>query len=191
MSNNTELDKDNLLNRLDRLLEWIKSCDTKSSIVLAGIGIFLTIFTTDYIINVIKNILVNLVKNINFSNILYLLLFAVSIGFLIYGTYCLTRVLVPRLEKDNVADEGRPVDSLYFFETIAKNNYGQFKDKMNNTTKEEEIEDILSQIYVNARICTFKYQYSSKGIKFSFIGIAGVILLYVVGLILMKMGGFQ
>lgn len=188
---NNELEKENLLNRLNRLLEWIKSCDTKSSIVLAGIGIFLTIFTTDYIINIIKSILVSLVKNINFSNVLYLLLFALSIGLLIYGTYCLTRVLIPRLEKDNVADEGRPADSLYFFETIAKNNYGQFRDKMYKVTREEEIEDILSQIYINAKICTFKYHYSSKGIKYSFIGISGVIILYIVGLLLLKLGGFK
>lgn len=191
MDNSNELDKENLLNRLDRLLEWIKSCDTKSSIVLAGIGIFLTIFTTDYIINELKNILVNLVKSINFSNILYSLLFLISIVLLIYGSYCLIRVLIPRLERDNVAEEARPTDSLYFFETISKNNYIQFRDKMYNTTNKEEIEDILSQIYINAKICTFKYHYSSKGIKYSFIGISGIIIFYIVGLILMELGGFK
>lgn len=191
MENTNQLDRDNLLNRLDRILEWIRSCDTKSSIVLAGIGIFFTIFTSDYIFKTVKNIFVNSIQNINFSNVLYLLLFAIFIGFLIYGTFCLTRVLIPSLEKDNVADEERPIDSLYFFETITKNNYIQFRDKLKDTTKDNELEDIISQIYVNARICTFKYQYSYKGIKYSFIGIAGVIVLYIIGIILMKLGGLN
>lgn len=190
-SNVTNIEKENLLNRLDRTLEWIKASDTKTSIILAGIGIFFTIFTTDYIVNIIKAIFISLVKNINFSNMLFFLLFSISVWLLFYGTFCLIKALIPRLEKDNVADEGRPVDSLYFFETIAKNNYQQFRDKIYSVTKEEEIEDLLSQIYVNAKICTFKYHYSRKGIKYSFIGISGILLLYIIGLILLKLGGFK
>ncbi|HDT7036031.1 TPA: hypothetical protein QE957_000152, partial [Staphylococcus aureus] len=33
--------KNELLNELDRHLEWIKSCDTKASIVLAILGVFI------------------------------------------------------------------------------------------------------------------------------------------------------
>jgi hypothetical protein len=35
-------------------IEWIKSCDTKTSIVLGVIGIFLTIFASDSSINMLN-----------------------------------------------------------------------------------------------------------------------------------------
>ncbi|MED4057167.1 Pycsar system effector family protein (plasmid) [Niallia taxi] len=185
-----QLDRDNLLNRLDRLLEWIRACDTKSSIVLAGIGIFITFFTTDFITKTFKTILVRSIKNIDFSNFLYLLLLFLSVLSLMYGIYCLTKVLIPRLSKETVENDGRPSDSLYFFEPIAKTKYREFRDNMLTATKEDEKEDILSQIYVNAKICTYKYNYSRKGMKLSIIGISSLVILYLIGLVLIQLGGF-
>jgi len=39
--------KEDLIDRLDRILEWIKTCDTKTSILLAGMGIVGTILTSE------------------------------------------------------------------------------------------------------------------------------------------------
>ncbi|YBV93718.1 DUF5706 domain-containing protein (plasmid) [Bacillus sp. PK9-021] len=190
MENNV-LDKNNLIERLDRHLDWIKSCDTKASIVLAVIGIFLTIFTSEISINMLKQILSNTLLHINFSNFLYLLLFVISWVVFIYGAYCLVRVLIPRLSKETVAYQGVHGDSLYFFETIAKSNFRDFKEKLFERSEEEEILDILSQIYINAKISTIKYTYYGRGIKYSFLGIASVLILYVIGVVLVKLGGFN
>lgn len=65
--------KDNLIQRLDRQLDWIKSCDTKASIVLAMVGIFLTLFLSDQSLGMIKRIITESINSINFSNILYLI----------------------------------------------------------------------------------------------------------------------
>ena len=47
----TQLDKkEDLLNRLDRVLDWIKTCDTKASIFLAAIGIVVTIIGSEFFI---------------------------------------------------------------------------------------------------------------------------------------------
>ncbi|MDG0950047.1 Pycsar system effector family protein [Bacillus paranthracis] len=191
MTGNSPLDKNNLTERLDRHLDWIKSCDTKASIVIAVLGVFLTIFTSENSIKMLKQILSQPLQHINFANLLYLLLFVVSWVIFIYGVYCLVRVLVPRLSKDALSYDGINNDSLYFFESIAKNNFLEFKDKMNNTEENDEIADILSQIYVNAKICTTKYSYYSKGIKFAALGISGVLILYVIGMILVMLGGFK
>ncbi|MDQ0049893.1 hypothetical protein J2T18_004215 [Paenibacillus polymyxa] len=191
MTENNSLDKNNLIARLDRHLDWIKSCDTKSSIVLAVIGIFITIFTSEHSLNMLKHVLIQTIQHISFSNFLYLILFAVSWGVFIYGAYCLIRVLIPRLSKEVLAYEGVDNDSLYFFETISKKSFPDFKRKMESTNQEDEIVDILSQVYINANICTIKYSYYSKGIKYSFFGISGVMFLYVIGLILVKLGGFS
>lgn len=185
------VDKNNLIERLDRHLGWIQSCDTKASIVLAVIGIFLTIFTSEISINMLKHILSDSIQQINFSNFLYLLFFVISWVVFIYGAYCLVRVLIPRLSKDTIAYQGGNEDSLYYFETIAKSNFRDFKEKLIETNEEEEILDILSQVYINAKICTIKYTYYGKGIKYSFLGIASVLILYVIGIVLVKLGGFS
>mgnify|MGYP003361933013 FL=1 len=39
--------KEDLIDRLDRILEWINTCDTKTSILLAGMGIVGTILTSE------------------------------------------------------------------------------------------------------------------------------------------------
>ncbi len=190
MSDKVVLERENLLQRLDRLLDWIKSCDTKASIVIAVLGILITIFTSEHSIDMIKSILSQAIINIDFANFLYLVLFIMSWAIFIYGAYCLIRVLIPRLSKGIAEEEGFEKDSLYFFEPIANNNFLEFKEKITSREIKEEINDILSQIYANAKICSIKYSYYSKGIKYSFIGISGAMVLYVIGIILVKLGGF-
>lgn len=100
MEINNSLNKSDLLQRLDRHLEWIKSCDTKASIVIAGAGIFLSIFTAEHSINMLNQIFAQSINNINFSNFLYLSLFLLFWGLFVYGSYCLIRVLVPMMKKE-------------------------------------------------------------------------------------------
>jgi Family of unknown function (DUF5706) len=183
-------DKNELCQQLDRHLDWIKSCDTKSSIVLAVVGIFLTIFTSEHSVNMLKKILIASSKNLNFSNFLYLLFFLVAWCIFVYGSYCLIRVLVPSLTKDTLEYDGIQSDSLYFFEKISKNKFLEYRSKVFNKTDADQIEDILSQIFINAKICTKKYEYYSRAIKLAFTGIASILLLYVIGVILIKTGGF-
>lgn len=191
MNGNNSVDRSELIERLDRLLDWIKSCDTKTSIVLAIIGIFLAIFTTELSVNTIGVIFSQTIHHIDFANILFLFCVAASCAAFVYGGYCLIRVLIPRLSKDASVYEGIYTDSLYFFEAIAKNDFREFKDKVTNRNEEDDNKDILSQIYINAKICTIKFAYYRKGIKFTFIGLTGMMLLYAIGLTLVKVGGFS
>ncbi|PET27185.1 hypothetical protein CN518_27620 [Bacillus anthracis] len=191
MNQNNPLDKNNLIERLDRNLDWIKSCDTKASIVIAVLGVFLTIFTSENSIDMLKTILSQPIKHISFSNFLYLISFISSLAIFIFGLYCLIRVLIPRLSKETQVYERTYNDSLYFFETIAKNSFQEFKNKVEQTSEDDEIKDILFQIYINAKICTIKYNYYSKGIKYSSLGVTGILILYIVGIILVMVGGFK
>ncbi|GIN25552.1 hypothetical protein FDF40_03645 [Clostridium sporogenes] len=185
----SEIDKENLINRLDRHLDWIKSCDTKASIVLAIIGVFLTIFLSDQSLNMLKEIFKQIVNNINFSNILYLIFFVFSWCLFIYGSNCLVKVLIPR-DKKILEEEGLYKDSLYYFETISNNSFLEFKRKVTRD-KDNEISDLLSQIYVNAKICAIKYQFFKKGIKYSFFGIVSIVLVFMIGALLVNIGGFN
>lgn len=185
-------DKNNLIQRLDRHLDWIKSCDTKSSIVIAGVGIFLSIFTSEHSIGMLNQILSRAIQNINFSNFLYLGFFLFFWGIFVRGSYLLIRVLVPMMKKEvHLFGQDTYHDSLYYFESAEDKKYVEFKEKMLNESSENEIEDLISQIYINAKICSAKFKFYQKGIKYTFIGVAGILTMYVVGIILVKLGGIS
>lgn len=191
MNANIYYKKEELIEQLDRHLDWIKSCDTKTSIVLGVIGIFLTIFASDSSINIINLVFSGVIQNLNFSNLLYLILFILSLSIFVYGAFSLIRVLIPRLSKEVEVYHATYKDSLYFFESIAKSTFPEYKEKLAKRVEEDDIFDITSQIFINAQICAIKYSLYKKGIKFSFLGIAGILILYVIGIILLKSGGLN
>lgn len=80
-------------------------------------------------------------------------------------------------------------DSLYYFESINEKKYLEFKEKMMNETPEDELEDLLTHIYINTKVCSSKYSFYRKGIRSIFIGIAGILTLYTVGIMLLKLEG--
>ncbi|WP_431029660.1 Pycsar system effector family protein [Lysinibacillus sp. LZ02] len=184
------LEKDNLLERLDRLLDWIKSCDTKASIGITAVGIFLTIFLSEKSLTGINKIIIAATRDFNFSNLIYLLLIFIAALSVIYGGFNLISVLVPRLNSFASKISGTRSISFYYFGSIANGDYDTFKQKIQNETEDDEIEDILSQIYINSKICDVKFRYYKKGIIYSFSGIVALILLYVIGFLLLKLGGF-
>jgi hypothetical protein len=188
----SQLDKERerYINQLDRHLDWIKACDTKASIVLAVVGIFLTAITAEHSMKMFGEIAAAIITNINLSNILYIALMAWAFSVFTNGTYNLIRVLTPRLFKETSTNkEINTEDSFYYFESIAKKQFADYKLKVNGRSVTEEIDDILGQIYVNASIATEKYNHYRKGIKYSFIGIAAIVVLFIIGIILVKVGG--
>lgn len=190
ISINSLFSREDLIDRLNRHLEWIKSCDTKASIVLAVTGIFLTIFSSSISIKVLKEILANIFQNLSFSNLLYLIIFLIGWGAFVYGVICLIKVLVPRLKNNIISDNELHDDSLIYFESVSNNTFVDFKNKMKTLNEENDKDDLLSQIYINSHICTYKYQHYSKGIKFTFTGMAITLVLFIIGIILLNTGGF-
>lgn len=108
----------------------------------------------------------------------------------IYGGFNLISVLVPRLKSFASEISGTRSNSFYYFGSIANNDYDSFKQKILNESEDDEIEDLLSQIYINSKICDVKFRFYKTGIIYSFSGIVALILLYVVGFLLLKLGGF-
>lgn len=125
-----KLNKEDLTQRLDRHLDWIKSCDTKASIVIAGVGVFLSIFIAEHSISILNQILSKTLQNINFSNFIYLAAFLYCWGLFAYGAYCLIRVLIPMMKSDLLLfKEGTREDSLYYFESADDKKYFEFRKK--------------------------------------------------------------
>ncbi|WP_235186412.1 hypothetical protein, partial [Enterococcus mundtii] len=60
-----------LYQRMDRINEWIKSCDNKTSILLATFGIFSSIFISDFFRNKCISIARYMLDKVEFGSILY------------------------------------------------------------------------------------------------------------------------
>lgn len=54
------MDENELQNRMDRIIEWVKTCDTKASIMLTvlslSVGIF---FTSDFVLSSLLKVITN------------------------------------------------------------------------------------------------------------------------------------
>lgn len=191
ISNLSLNDKENLIERLDRILDWIKSCDTKASIVIAGIGVTLTVLTSSNSLMGLKKVMSSLLSNVDFSNFLYLVFLVGALGCTLLGVVNLILVLVPRLNKFASKINDTKSNSLYYFGKISEIDYNSFKQSLEREINTmDEIEDLMSQIYINSNICAVKYNYYRRGIIFSFSGVVAFIVLYLIGLFLFSIGGF-
>lgn len=170
---------------LDRINGWINSCDSKAGIVLALVGVLLTIiFTNDGMAEMYK-VLQNIVSPKNFCTILYIGFLLVSIFVLCYGIARLIFTLIARIDSNVYKEPGMITDSVLFFGKISnKASYQVFQSDILNMTKEEYLNDILSQIYINSKIANEKYVNYNKGIWWTIIGFIAFIAMFLIGIYL-------
>ncbi len=173
--------KDNAYKNLEIINEWINNSDNKTSVALGLIGILLTIlFTTRNLFEKITQIISSIFSKIDFSDILFLIIFAISICFFVYGMWSLIKVLIPTL-KMKVCN----IKSYLFFGSIAQySSYEQYKNDVLNANIDDVIDDLLNQVYQNSIICNNKYKNFTVGIKYFIIGFVGAIIMYNLGILI-------
>lgn len=85
--------------------------------------------------------------------IVIMALCAASFGFVLYQ---IMRGMIPRIRTSN-----KP--SMSFFGTVAHMPQGEFVDRFVNMSEEAYLEDLLGQVYVNARILRSKFRCLKRG----------------------------
>ena len=160
----------NLQNELDRIINFIRHCDSKVSIMLGVNGIILTIIFTNN----------NLSEVIIFFSKIYLkshwLTYFQILSALCYfiGIFTLVDSLIAKL--GNKA-QGSIAESLLYFRTIAENSsFDKFKNRYKSQSDENYIIDYLSEIYINSLICTKKFKSFNRGSWLLAFGWTGMIL---------------
>ena len=142
--------------------------------------IITVLFTNDSIIKKYTDLLKEVIKNINFSDVLYILFIVLSIGIIFWGLYKLIKVLIPTLQtKFNL----KKPSHIYFGSIANFNSSVEFKKSLNDTTEEELIDDLLNQVYINSIICINKFKNFQIGLKFSLSGFLLLIFLIIIGII--------
>lgn len=166
---------------LENINSWINNSDTKASILLGLIGVFLTmLFSDSSFFKKIFAILNNALSKITFSDILYLIFIILSIILFLLGVFKLFKVLVPTLK---IKINSKRNSILYFGSISEHQNCKDFKLSVLEIEEEDLIDDILNQIYINSTICKNKFDNFTFGFKYSIFGMILFCVLFIIGLI--------
>jgi len=165
--------KEEAVQTLERINFWISNCDTKISFSLAFAGILLGGFFSSGIITGSLNKLIKALKGIDkdtpYLKIQYLgITTVVLVVFIILMIVTLTYLF--RGKKGSIDtgvynEEDLSRDSTLFFGTIQNKSFITFKNSMIGIKKDELLNDYLSQVYINSKICNRKFTLYNKGVN--------------------------
>lgn len=174
-----------LIEILDRTVTWTDNCDSKTSIIIGGLGVIAGIFlASDYVSKIIE-IIRFMTSHINVWSVIYLVLFYGSIAVLLAGCLFLIRVLISVTDTKSYKDREVKEESLVFFSSIAKNKtLSAYKKKVQKTDNAQFEEDIISQIYVCSIICDAKFRNYKTGLLLSLLGFGIFLVTAIVGVII-------
>lgn len=180
-------EREELSDILARNIAWIENCDSKTSIMLGGIGVIVgLLLTTDYV-SKFAGILKHMLQYASFGSILYLLLGLFSICTILMGIGDFIKVLIAKINPKGYAVRGAKTDSLIHFASIAKHNsFSEYKTALFECNDDTLLEDMASQIYICSIICTEKFRLYRKGLLLSVSGFALFGVLTLVGLLVAK-----
>lgn len=168
---------------LERNIGFVANCDNKTSIVLAAVGVFLTIILTNDGLNKIFDIIKSCIVTRTFCNVLYLICFAISVFVMAFGMFNLCSVLIAKTSES--ATGLTQMNSRIFFSGIRNNgDYENYHDKFCTMSRQELLDEVLAQIYINADIATQKYKKYNAGFKFTIIGFLSFVTILLIGIYL-------
>lgn len=159
---------------LDRINFWISNCDTKISFSLAFSGILLGGFFSSSIISGSLNTFVTKMINIENApkgwNMVLLggttLVFLAFIICMIVAVTYLFRGLKGSIDTSVYQQPGLVTDSKIFFGTIANQPFQTFQQKATTNSQSDKLNDYLSQIYINSKICQRKFNLYNSGVQY-------------------------
>lgn len=152
--------KEDAYQSLEMVNTWISNMDTKVSFALAIAGVLIGIIFGSGFPNALQRVCeVSKLAELNggeiIGAILVCLLYLVSFSSII--SFMLS--IIARVKNLN------NVPSVFFFGTIEKMNLQNYKEKLNQMTEQQIIEDLEEQIHTNSRICSQKAKWYNIGIK--------------------------
>ena len=170
---NNSYTKEDLYKKLELVNSWISNIDNKISFILGFVGIFIGFIISKGTPNIfidISNMAIKDILTLNFGQVFSILIiitmYLTSISCLILLIMALKGKVNSKIYKEHKLK----TNSLLFFGSIAKMNYSEYKEKCERDN--QLINDINSQIYINSKICDYKfklYNYSIKLLIISFI----------------------
>ncbi|KAA6451361.1 Pycsar system effector family protein [Bacillus swezeyi] len=165
--------KEEAVQTLERINFWISNCDTKISFSLAFAGILLGGFFSSGIITGSLNKLMKGLKEIDkdtpYLKIQYLeittIVLVVFIILMIVSLTYLFRGKKGSIDTGVFNEADLSKDSILFFGTIQNKSFIAFKNSVIEIKKDDLVNDYLSQVYINSKICNRKFTLYNKGVN--------------------------
>lgn len=166
---------------LERNIGFVTNCDNKTSIVLTAFGVLITIILTNEGLNEIFNIVKSCIATKTFCSILYLLCFAGAIFAMVLGMFNLGNVLIAKTSEEVIGRNDE--NSRIFFSGIRKNgDHNVYHQKFCAMNKEDLLNDLIEQIYINADIASIKYATYNRGLRCTIVGFVFFVILLLIGI---------
>ena len=169
--------------KLELINQWISNCDTKSSFILTFYGVVLTIiFTSEVGREMTNTFCYSIAKDINYEYVKNCLLLLVTIGFFITSAvtfYQIYLTLKGRIDPKIYQQNLLKTNSNVFFGSIASKTFEDFENQSNNELDSIYLNDLNSQVFINANIVTEKFKHYNKSLFWMFTSLA-IFMLYVV-----------
>lgn len=167
---------------LDRIIGFVNSCDNKIAIALGIYGVVVAVVFTDGSISSIKTIISEALKS---NNIMYLIIFAFISFVFLFVLSNFIRALIARKDVSIYKDGLSTKESYLFWGDICKReNYQLYHEEIKHISETEYLNDLITQIYFNSKICTIKHKYYNQGIIVTTIGFFLLIAVWIVGIII-------
>lgn len=158
---------------LDRINTWISNCDQKAGILLATIGVMITVlFATDFVDGIRKDIVspywdyLKCPKAFVFSlpRCLFFIFLLLSVIFCAACSYFSLKTISATTDSKSIKENNPTLvsKSYLFFQTIANMNYAEFKEFGGDEAYQD---DLISQIYINSKICAAKFTQYKKALR--------------------------
>ena len=187
-NNDLKVTKEDAYKTLERTIAFNNNCDSKATTILTIYGVLITVSLSSDSVKTIKNIVKTACSNFIWYNVVYLLCFGVSVLAFIAGMFCIMSVLLSKTDCEEYSQDELNLNSIIYFGDIANSkknpDYGQYKQKVMRTTEEDILNDIISQVYLNSKICKKKFTNYKYGFLISIIGLIASVILGIIGYLL-------
>lgn len=158
-----------LENRLNRIIEWVKTCDNKATTLLSITALVLTILLAgDYIMTGMQTIISSAydpkLTEPSVCGIIAVICFVLSVLLLLASLVCCILVVRAKISENQRKQPDIKTDSLIHFHNISQLKYSQYKQALDAESDEDYIEDLKSQIYINASRCKEKFDTYNRAV---------------------------
>jgi len=152
---------------LERILGFIGNCDSKSSVVLGAV-----LAAVSLLIGLgAPNIGQAVYEGDIFYKVAIIFGYSVSMVVFVIGIANLFLALRATVERAEILGSEKINRSLLFFGDISDMSFGEYRDNVSVRGAGDYTEDLMSQIYVNSKICGLKYRRYNNGLLLSSIGL--------------------
>src|SRR5690554_572396 len=154
--------------KLDSINQWVSNCDTKSSFVLTFFGVVLTIiFTSKVGEEMMSSFSFQNADEVNQKTVFNFFLVLISSFFIISSLitfYHIYLTLKGRINDKVYGQNALNTDSNIFFRSIASKTFENFEKESNSEDKSKYLNDLNSQVFINANIVTLKFKHYNKSL---------------------------